>query len=846
MSAGRTLRLRNEPEMDVSTTPKQSSGFRTPLSTPKSGGGGSSKTVNLRRELFSGGGHQDMIASSSPLSSWKSAIGRPDWSPSPSKRQRPVPDHFKQQMPTSARKEDPEPGPPSHRFQSIRKTSFYGGGSAKLSPAAVRAQLNRSSSQSSDNSLDGFESAAAAASPAKKQLPQAKRQPLKPKNSKVGSKVDDSKSALRKRTNASVGKVTKVKAVSAAATTKVVSRRKVAGNFNKGVSHAIKKPSKKLVMKRKKQREERLKKEAKKAILAAAKENSNSASGKVIKAASAAFKKSFFEDLDDDDKSLNKKARRRKSLNVSSNFQRNNVSYEIKNGQPVFHLLRRSPRKCCLGDDKVEKVDRPSPKLFNPSGHADFLPGSSPLRRKRHVPSPIKFHDNSTEDEDNKSSSNHVQNIIENLEREEVEANEVTGNANDVTNANDVSQDECAVYVTDDELVKVARDAANEVAEIAAADAEAAEATASASDDQPMEAEDAAATIQNILMNMEPVTEEEVSERRNTRNRKNSGKSGAKDSSATATANYPIFENRRLTRSRSNTPQKMKKTVTSSAAAGPVTSTIEPDASGKKQMVIDAGQKKIGAQYCVPCDFVYTSGEADEERLHDEKHATSVAGVIKFSGWRNENAIETHDGKIVIVGPSDNKRHWEKVHAVLQVVDSLLGIAPADGTDNDVTKHIENGGASSDVITNRVRNQKQSKAFMFVAENRVVGMLFAEILNKTDKVEMSTLHSFEEENKAKQKCGKQQQQRVLKAISEASRVKVGVGVTRIWVTPQWQRRGVATRLVDAMRSNFLPAKVLEKHEFAFSHTTPAGSDFAASYVGSQDFLTYAPPLPGQQ
>ena len=38
-------------------------------------------------------------------------------------------------------------------------------------------------------------------------------------------------------------------------------------------------------------------------------------------------------------------------------------------------------------------------------------------------------------------------------------------------------------------------------------------------------------------------------------------------------------------------------------------STTEADKDGKKQMVIDAGQKVIGAVNCNTCDFVYTAGK---------------------------------------------------------------------------------------------------------------------------------------------------------------------------------------------------------------------------------------------
>ena len=44
-------------------------------------------------------------------------------------------------------------------------------------------------------------------------------------------------------------------------------------------------------------------------------------------------------------------------------------------------------------------------------------------------------------------------------------------------------------------------------------------------------------------------------------------------------------------------------------------STTEADKDGKKQMVIDAGQKVIGAVNCNTCDFVYTAGEHNQTAL---------------------------------------------------------------------------------------------------------------------------------------------------------------------------------------------------------------------------------------
>ena len=447
-----------------------------------------------------------------------------------------------------------------------------------------------------------------------------------------------------------------------------------------------------------------------------------------------------------------------------------NVSYEIKNGQPVFHL-RRSPRKCYLNEEKTT-VNRTTPKLFTPSGSDDYLGGSSPVAKKRRVvPSPIKFDHQASAANDEAELDKSVRNIIDTLGDDSAEADR------------NVSQDDYAMYVTDDELAKAAMEATHEISNI---------------QDPP---EDTQETIQNILMQMAPITQDDIDERRQV------------SKTTSESKHYPVFE--RMTRSRTATPTKKNPRLGH-------TSTTGEDKDGKKQMVIDAGQKVIGAQYCLICDFVYTAGCVDEEKLHDEKHA-QVAGKIKFTGWRNEDKIDHLDGRIVIVKPNDPKRHWEKVEAVLGVVDSLLGIAPASGTQCDQTE--ANDGGS------KVRNRSQSQAYMFVADNRVVGMLFAEILDKTDVVSVSSLQG--------------DQQRVLRDISKKKRAKISVGIAKIWVSPDYQRKGIASRLADAVRSRFLlPARVLDKDEIAFSHTTPSGSEFASNYVGSTDFLTYAPALAG--
>jgi len=841
-------------------TPEQQKQPATPR-TPKSAG----VVRSLRRELFS------PLNASSP-GGWKSTIGSP-FTPgkSPNKKSKPIPDHFKMQMPTSARKAPVEPEQPSAKYSPIVKKAFYGVVSPSKKYRSEYADTSMNSSIEGENSSahdESLNSSVDSTTEAGK-----KREPLKPKNSK------SSEDKLRSKKSLLSGRVVKKK-------------KKVLGG--KGCSHAIRKPSKKAIQKRIKEREEKVKKER----LARIKESRKEASRSIIKSATSEFGRSFFEDLVDDAKSCNRKARKmaRKSTSgtpggkISVPRQDANVSYEIKNGQPVFSL-RRSPRKLAphlahpalseyeqlqqrnirqrkdvfdamfqakqdLNDTKSKRKTPTTPKvvpcgdkkkLFSPNGTNEYMMAlvKSPVRKgRRSVPSPIKFdHSNSTansagsqedeaavekEEADSAEIADSVANILTTLEDNPGDELTDTGN--------EMSQDEYAMYVTDDEAMAVALDAAEEAtadtssvshAEGGEEGVPAKEPEAAATDtkatqeaEPTKEPEDTHATIQNILNNMEPVTEDEVKQKRS--------KGTPVKRRGTPQKNFPVFEvqqqqsegGRRMTRSRS-TPTKATTPASKKSGTGKSSdvtcSTTEADKDGKKQMVIDAGQKVIGAVNCNTCGFVYTAGDVTEEKVHELRHSSSTS-LVKFQGWKNENCVsECHDGRVVMVAPNDPKRHWEKVSSVLDHVDALLGTSTSEGDDR----------------SGQIRNPDQSKAFMFVAEGKVAGILLAEVIDKTDRVSYSVLKN------------KETGLRVLdEGVSKAGRSKVAAGIAKIWVSSQFQRRGIATRLVDAMRSHFLPIKALGREEFAFSHTTPAGSDFASSYLNKTNFLTYAPALPG--
>lgn len=67
---------------------------------------------------------------------------------------------------------------------------------------------------------------------------------------------------------------------------------------------------------------------------------------------------------------------------------------------------------------------------------------------------------------------------------------------------------------------------------------------------------------------------------------------------------------------------------------------------------------------------------------------------------------------------------------------------------------------------------------------------------------------------------------------------VNCGVSRLWVAFPHRKKGIATCLMNAMRSNFAYGHILSVSEIAFSAPTDAGKLFAAKYVKTDSFLIY--------
>lgn len=76
------------------------------------------------------------------------------------------------------------------------------------------------------------------------------------------------------------------------------------------------------------------------------------------------------------------------------------------------------------------------------------------------------------------------------------------------------------------------------------------------------------------------------------------------------------------------------------------------------------------------------------------------------------------------------------------------------------------------------------------------------------------------------------------AIDRRQRVRAMCGVRLVWVSTEARRRGIATRLLDCMRSQFMRGYVVPRHELAFTQPSDQGRALIEAYTSNRKFLVY--------
>ncbi|XP_051543115.1 N-acetyltransferase ESCO1-like isoform X1 [Myxocyprinus asiaticus] len=223
----------------------------------------------------------------------------------------------------------------------------------------------------------------------------------------------------------------------------------------------------------------------------------------------------------------------------------------------------------------------------------------------------------------------------------------------------------------------------------------------------------------------------------------------------------------------------------------------------------DAGQKAFGAVTCNVCGMLYSPTSPEDESQHLLFHNQFISAV-KYVGWKKERILgEYPDGKIILVLPDDPKYALKKVEEIREMVDNDLGFQQVE-----------------------TKVPSQTKTFLFISnDKKVAGCLIAEHIQEGYRV---IEESVSEGSEGEKVMFERQRAWCCSTVPEPALC----GISRIWVFSMMRRRGIASRMIECLRNNFIYGSHLSKDEIAFSDPTPDGKLFATHYCGTSKFLVY--------
>lgn len=260
-----------------------------------------------------------------------------------------------------------------------------------------------------------------------------------------------------------------------------------------------------------------------------------------------------------------------------------------------------------------------------------------------------------------------------------------------------------------------------------------------------------------------------------------------------------------------------------------------PLVESKKQYAIDAGQMDFDASTCKVCHMIYTKGEITDEKTHADYHQL-FSKSIKWYSWKNERVISTFDLNVdnvqyllrcVAILPNDPKKCLNRVDSLYSIADRELGINMSlfDCKKESsvylvmVARRLTPRSSTKSAFNATPKEDTPRKSAL---NDTICGFLSAEGIK--------TAYRLICENPL--------------SISTAEE-PASVGVSRIWIHHSFRRHGIASKLIDSLRANFLSitaghcqGRILQRNEIAFSDPTDDGLAFAKKYTGQEKFLVF--------
>lgn len=257
-----------------------------------------------------------------------------------------------------------------------------------------------------------------------------------------------------------------------------------------------------------------------------------------------------------------------------------------------------------------------------------------------------------------------------------------------------------------------------------------------------------------------------------------------------------------------------------------------------KQMQIDLGGEV--RRSCKICGMEFIPSNKEDAALHEEFCAIGRQGVDMGQALLKDKGItrlQTAEGSrrskefVVIVDRRSSGGARKQARRVLEIVNSELSASEIKDEELWGVIHSAPSEPQSRKSTKRGSRTEEPEApgdrfkvFMYLADAKCAGFCLAEKINTAHRVESSERGEPNYVPLSKSS-----------SISISAEADIAlVGISRIWTSRMFRNKGIATMLLDCVRSNFFYGMEVPKDLVAFSQPTESGGRLAVRWFEAKD------------
>jgi len=239
------------------------------------------------------------------------------------------------------------------------------------------------------------------------------------------------------------------------------------------------------------------------------------------------------------------------------------------------------------------------------------------------------------------------------------------------------------------------------------------------------------------------------------------------------------------------------------------------------QMQLDLASETRKA--CKTCGMEYIPSNAEDAALHRKFHAMNVGGVdftkAVVERLRKNQVWSGGDGSfIAVIGRKDALALRNRTSDVLRVVNTELAAVPIE--DKELWSQTCERKETKTEPRSKAQTVDRFKAYLYIRGPKCIGACLAErIWNAYTVLAQDDTSAQTYDTKSSSI-----------SISTDSSPAI-LGISRMWTSNQHRKQGIATRLLNCARSNFLYGMAIDKDNVAFSQPTESGGNLARRWFG---------------